>query len=183
MTAAVACGSSAKKGVSVQTPVDSVSYLLGVNSGMMISGTECFDEFADMNVDKFVAGTQDGFNNGGPSNPYMMDTVWAKKFQMNPYDIDKVINGINVRRQNDTLAIEVSKASIDSASYLIGVNNGVIINSTKCFDEFADVNMDLVKAGVEDVFAYGQPSNPYMRDTVWAEKFKVSPYEMNKIIN
>ena len=178
MIAALACGSSAKKEAKVQMPqesLDSVSYLFGVNNGMFLNQVGCFDEFAELDQDKYLSGSKDGYIIGGPTNPYMQDTLWAEKFLINPYDIDKTIEGYKERKG--------IKESVDSVSYLLGVHNGVMLKSTNCFDEFAEINKDQFMTGVQNIFTAGMPANPYMQDTVWAAKFQISPYEMNKVIN
>jgi FKBP-type peptidyl-prolyl cis-trans isomerase len=81
-----------------------------------------------------------------------------------------------------------SEDKMDSVSYLLGVNYGMMLKGQGFYDSVEDVNMSELKKGLEDAFAAGQPEqgpNPYMRhvDSVWAAKFKVSPYEMNDIIN
>jgi len=87
-------------------------------------------------------------------------------------------------------ALEVKKASMDSVSYLLGVNYGMMVNQNKFFDDASEMNMDEFKKGFEDAMGAGQAEmkagpNPYqpLPDTTWAKKFKISPYEMNNIIN
>ena len=85
-------------------------------------------------------------------------------------------------------ALAPSEDKMDSVSYLLGVNYGMMLKGQGFYDSVEDVNMSELKKGMEDAFAAGQPEqgpNPYVRhvDSVWAAKFKVSPYEMNDIIN
>ena len=64
MTAALACGSSAKKEAKVQLTQESlasVSYLFGVNNGMFLNQVGCFDEFAELDQDKYLSGSKDGY--------------------------------------------------------------------------------------------------------------------------
>ena len=85
-------------------------------------------------------------------------------------------------------ALAPSEEKMDSVSYLLGVNYGMMLKGQGFFDQADDRDMNELKKGIEDAFVAGQPEqgpNPYVRhvDSVWAAKFKVSPYEMNDIIN
>lgn len=85
-------------------------------------------------------------------------------------------------------ALAPSEEKMDSVSYLLGVNYGMMLKGQGFFDQMDDLDMNELKKGIEDAFVAGQPEqgpNPYVRhvDSVWAAKFKVSPYEMNDIIN
>lgn len=85
-------------------------------------------------------------------------------------------------------ALAPSEEKMDSVSYLLGVNYGMMLKGQGFFDQTDDLDMNELKKGIEDAFVAGQPEqgpNPYVRhvDSVWAAKFKVSPYEMNDIIN
>lgn len=85
-------------------------------------------------------------------------------------------------------ALAPSEEKMDSVSYLLGVNYGMMLKGQGFFDQADDLDMNELKKGIEDAFVAGQPEqgpNPYVRhvDSVWAAKFKVSPYEMNDIIN
>lgn len=88
-----------------------------------------------------------------------------------------------VENDKDVKALQVSQIQIDSISYLLGANLGLMADGNGFFDNMDQINMDELKKGIEDAFAAGQPSNPYMQDTVWAKKFKISPYDMKKIFN
>lgn len=76
--------------------MDDVSYLLGVNYGMMVAQNKFFDAAEDMNEDKFMKGFEDAMVAGQPkqSNPYQFtpDSVWAKKFDISPYEMNKLFN-------------------------------------------------------------------------------------------
>jgi FKBP-type peptidyl-prolyl cis-trans isomerase len=84
-------------------------------------------------------------------------------------------------------ALLPTESTVDSVSYLLGVNYGIMFTGKGFFDNMDQVNMDELKKGIEDAFAAGQPeqSNPYMQsvDSVWMKKFRISPYDMNKIFN
>ena len=82
-------------------------------------------------------------------------------------------------------ALLPTASAVDSVSYLLGVNYGIMFTGKGFFDNMDQVNMDELKKGIEDALAAGQPeqSNPYMQsvDSVWMKKFRISPYDMNKI--
>lgn len=88
-----------------------------------------------------------------------------------------------VENDKDVKALQVSEAQIDSISYLLGANLGLMADGNGFFDNMDQMNMDELKKGIEDAFAAGQPSNPYRLDSVWMKKFKISPYDMNQIFN
>ena len=88
-----------------------------------------------------------------------------------------------VENDKDVKALQVTDAQRDSISYLLGVNLGLMADGNDFFDNMDQINMDELKKGIEDAFAVGQPSNPYRPDSVWMQKFKISPYDMNQIFN
>jgi FKBP-type peptidyl-prolyl cis-trans isomerase len=103
-----------------------------------------------------------------------------------PSDVDKL--AVEAEKDEAVKALEPSADQIDSVSYLLGVNYGMMLSGQGFFDEASDLNMTELKKGIEDAFNAGQPEqgpNPYARhiDSVWVEKFKISPYDMNQIIN
>jgi len=68
-----------------------------------------------------------------------------------------------------------SKATIDSVSYLVGVNFGSFI---KGYD-FGDLNFAQIKKGINDfINAEGNP-----RDEKFAENFKINPETMTELFN
>ena len=79
--------------------------------------------------------------------------------------------------------LEISSATVDSVSYLLGVNYGLMFRGNGFFDEISQVNMADFKKGLKDAMEVGEPSMPYGIDEEWAKKFEVSPYDMNKILN
>lgn len=103
-----------------------------------------------------------------------------------PSTYEKVVD--EAKSNAEVKALAPSEDKMDSVSYLLGVNYGMMLKGQGFFDSVDDVNMSELRKGLEDAFVAGQPEqgpNPYMRhiDSVWAAKFKVSPYEMNDIIN
>ena len=79
--------------------------------------------------------------------------------------------------------LEISSATVDSVSYLLGVNYGLMFRGNGFFDEISQVNMADFKKGLKDAMEVGEPSMPYGIDEEWAKKFKISPYDMNQILN
>jgi FKBP-type peptidyl-prolyl cis-trans isomerase len=68
-----------------------------------------------------------------------------------------------------------SKGEIDTTSYLLGVNFGMVMSQ----NGFGELNMAEVEKGMKDALkAEGQPM-----DSVFVKQFKIDPSEMNSIIN
>ena len=88
-----------------------------------------------------------------------------------------------VKKDPELKALESSQATMDTVSYLLGVYYGSQIKGYGFFDGDKDINMDEFKKGLSDIFEKGLPSNPYGMDEEWAKKFKVSPYEQDRIFN
>lgn len=71
--------------------------------------------------------------------------------------------------------LKVTKAEIDTVSYLVGVNFGSFIKNY----DFGKLNFAQIRKGIDDfVNAKGTP-----RDADFGEQFKIDPNEMNRIIN
>lgn len=68
-----------------------------------------------------------------------------------------------------------SKASVDSVSYLLGIQLGSMIKNYS----MGDLNFNMIKKGAEDLVA--AKGNP--RDEDFTKQFKVNPEEMNRIMN
>ena len=69
-----------------------------------------------------------------------------------------------------------SKGQIDTTSYLLGVNFGLVMSQ----NNFGELNMAQVEKGMKDALnaKEGQPM-----DSVFVKQFKIDPSEMNMIIN
>ena len=68
-----------------------------------------------------------------------------------------------------------SKATVDSVSYLLGIQLGSMIKNYS----MGDLNFNMIKKGAADfVAAKGNP-----RDEEFPKQFKVNPEEMNRIMN
>lgn len=89
----------------------------------------------------------------------------------------------DVEKDAEVAALEPTSATIDSVSYLLGVNYGMMFKGNGFFDEASEVNMDELKKGIEDAMTIGDPTVMYGVDSVWMAKFKVSPYDMNQVLN
>lgn len=79
--------------------------------------------------------------------------------------------------QKPTSAKELlpSKASVDSVSYLLGIQLGSMIKNYN----MGDLNFNMIKKGAADFVA--SKGNP--RDEEFTKQFKVNPEEMNRIMN
>lgn len=96
-------------------------------------------------------------------------------------EYDKLCAEVSNDKELDSLAVK--KAEVDTVSYLLGVNYGLMFKGNGFFDNYSDINMAQLQRGIEDALKAGEPSNPYGVDSAWANMFKVSPYDMNKILN
>jgi FKBP-type peptidyl-prolyl cis-trans isomerase len=68
-----------------------------------------------------------------------------------------------------------SKGEVDTTSYLLGVNFGMVMTQ----NGFGELNMAEVEKGMKDALkAEGQPM-----DSAFVKQFKIDPSEMNAIIN
>ena len=68
-----------------------------------------------------------------------------------------------------------SKATVDSVSYLLGIQLGSMIKNYN----MGDLNFNMIKKGAADFVA--SKGNP--RDEEFTKQFKVNPEEMNRIMN
>lgn len=101
-----------------------------------------------------------------------------------PTEYEKLVTEAENNPEVKALAPTADK--MDSVSYLFGVNVAMQLKGQGFFDDMAYVSMSEFQKGMEDAFKAGRPEqgpNPYVMyvDSAWAEKFKVSPYEINKI--
>ena len=69
-----------------------------------------------------------------------------------------------------------SKGQVDTTSYLLGVNFGLVITQ----NNFGDLNMAQLEKGIKDALnaKEGQPM-----DSAFVKQFKIDPSDMNSIIN
>ena len=81
-----------------------------------------------------------------------------------------------VEGSKEVRALLPSKGQIDTTSYLLGVNFGLVITQ----NGFGELNMAQVQKGMKDALNAkdGQPM-----DSVFVKQFKIDPSEMNRIIN
>ena len=71
--------------------------------------------------------------------------------------------------------LEISAATVDSVSYLLGVNYGLMFKGNGFFDDLSQVNMADFKKGIKAAMEAGEPSVPYGIDEEWAKKFYIRP--------
>ena len=72
-------------------------------------------------------------------------------------------------------------AEIDSVSYLLGVNYGIMFKQQGFAEKLSDIDMAAMKKGMEDALKAELPKG--YNDTTFAKQFKISPYETNRILN
>lgn len=91
--------------------------------------------------------------------------------------------GVEAANDSEVKALEVNASKLDSVSYLLGANYGLMFKGNGFFEEMSEINVDQLMKGIEDAMAAGNPANQYGVDEEWAKKFKISPYDMNQILN
>ena len=74
-----------------------------------------------------------------------------------------------------------TRSEVDSVSYLLGVNYGMMFKQNGFAENLSELNMALMKKGMEDALKTDEPKG--YNDTTFAQQFKISPYEMNRILN
>ena len=92
-----------------------------------------------------------------------------------------------VKNDKEVKALMPSAARMDSVSYLLGVNYGLMLKGQGFFDKMSEINMDELKRGIEDALEAGLPKhghNSYVpcEDTLWTKEFKISPYKITDIL-
>ena len=78
--------------------------------------------------------------------------------------------------------VELPKAAeVDTVSYLLGVNYGMMLKQNGFAEKLSELDMALMKKGMEDALKAGEPKG--YNDTTFAKQFKVSPYEKKRNFN
>ena len=73
------------------------------------------------------------------------------------------------------------RTEVDSVSYLLGVNYGMMLKQNGFAEDLSELDMALMKKGMEEALKAEDPKG--YNDTTFAKQFKISPYEMNRIFN
>lgn len=178
------CHTIAERAVEHMLPakeaVDSTSYLLGVNYGIMFKGNNFFDTFEQVNISRLLTGFETALEIGEPSIPYGYDTEWANHFEISPYEINTHLNEYLEARKTGNA---ISKETVASTCYLLGVNYGLMLSGNGMFSDFKEVNIMEFLTGISTAMEAGNPEGTSGEDTEWAAKFKISPYLMNSTLN
>jgi FKBP-type peptidyl-prolyl cis-trans isomerase len=74
-----------------------------------------------------------------------------------------------------------TRAEVDSVSYLLGVNYGMMFKQNGFAEDLSELDMALLKKGMEDALKAEEPKG--YNDTTFAKQFKINPYDMNRILN
>lgn len=69
-------------------------------------------------------------------------------------------------------------AQVDSMSYLMGVNIGMMLKGQGFAESIKDVDMKKFQKGIEDAMKASEPKG--YNDTVFIAQFEINPYEMNQ---
>ena len=73
-----------------------------------------------------------------------------------------------------------TNAEIDSVSYLVGIQLGSFLKGQLAVENAAEIDLAQVKKGMIDMINAEDPKG--YNDTTFAKQFKVSPYEMQRIL-
>ena len=73
-----------------------------------------------------------------------------------------------------------TNSEIDSVSYLVGLQLGSFLKGQLAVEDPSEINLAQVKKGMIDMI-YAEDPKGY-NDTTFAQQFKVSPYEMQRIL-
>ena len=107
----VACGSPKAEGskevqslLPTKGQVDTASYMLGVNFGLVITQ----NNFGDLNKSQIMKGMNDALNakEGKP-----MDSVFVKQFKIDPSDLNMILNEFIQKRTAYEGALNLEKVS------------------------------------------------------------------------
>ena len=71
-------------------------------------------------------------------------------------------------------------SEIDSVSYLVGVQLGSFLKGQLAVKDASEINFAEVKKGMNDIIKNEDPKG--YNDTTFAKQFKVSPYDMQKVL-
>ena len=91
--------------------------------------------------------------------------------------------GKEAAQHEEVVKLAASEGQVDTVTYLLGLNYGLMLKGNGFFDDFASLNLKELQKGIKDAMAADDPSNPYGMDEEWAKQFKVIPYDMNMILN
>ena len=72
-------------------------------------------------------------------------------------------------------------SEVDSVSYLVGIQLGSFLKGQLGVKDASEINFAEVKKGMNDIIKNEDPKG--YNDTTFAKKFKVSPYEMQKVLS
>ena len=99
---------------------------------------------------------------------------------------NNALDGYSECREIAEIALQYmlpTEEAVDSTCYLLGVNYGLMFKGNGFFEEFSQIHLEEFIKGMKDAMEIGEPSVPYGTDEDWAKQFKVSPYDMNTILN
>lgn len=99
---AVSCGRTSEVKVDVELPtsaeVDTVSYLLGVNYGLMLKQQGFAENLGEIDMAQVKKGLADAFAAELPKS--YNDTTFAQQFEVSPYEMQRVFGGYLKKRSD-----------------------------------------------------------------------------------
>lgn len=144
--------------------LDSVNYLLGVKFGSWMKSNKLAESVDELNWKEVKLGVGDFIKSTG--NPY--DPEFSKQFKIDPGTMNRTLS-----------RYMVDKVSVDSASYLIGVNFGAVIKNSKFVESVDEVSFKMMHDGIEDFLeAKGE-----MGDDGFGRQFIIDPDCMDDVLD
>ena len=160
----------------LKTQIDSVHYLIGTNFGSFIKGNNFAESLDQLNWKEIQCGMGDFLKAEG--NPYAPD--FGLQFKINIDVMGSVLNRYVENKKNGIpIPTEVLSPTVDSVSYMIGVNFGSFIKGNDLATSEKELNHKLIRKGIHDfMIAKGDPN-----DDAFSQQFLIDLNHMGDIVN
>lgn len=179
MVLAVTTSCKKKGGNNANVPqalVDSASYLAGVQTGAMLRNYNFCEKFNELNVKLYKEGMEAAFAAKGDFGT----EEFVEAFSINPEKMNTIFPEYLDARADS--AYVVNKAQLDSVSYLLGVNSGLIIKfNMGIADSIEDLNLDEVREGTDAILGISKEIWEGGDEEAVLNSFKISPRETQRI--
>lgn len=168
-----------KGGKSAHVPqalVDSASYLAGVHTGVMLRNYNFCEKLNNLNVKLYKEGIEAAVCVKGDFGTEEFKTA----FSIDPETMNTVFPAYLEARADS--AYVVNKAQLDSVSYLLGVNSGLMIRfNFGIAESMEDLNLDEVREGTDAILGLSKEVWEGGDEEAVLKAFKISPRETQRI--
>ena len=148
--------------------LDSVNYFVGVNLGSFIKVNTFAESLDELNWRKIQSGIKDYYKAKG--NPY--DADFGRQFKIDPNEMSDILNRYLYNKSSGL------PVSVDSVSYLLGLNIASFMKSKDIIESETDLNYELLHLGVEEFLkAKGSPD-----DDDFGRQFTINPDYINDVL-